>query len=277
MRRLVFTVQLLAVAFLAASALPAAAQDPTAQDPTAQDPTAQDAGARPAPDAASAQPDVESLVAGLKSKEYSERVLAAEAALEVQDAKLTRPLTKVLTDERYEVRTAAIRALGNRDAEADQKAAAKALAARLSKLSKDQSDEIELLLAVEALGDLARPESIPALVGGLEHDTDPDIADARLKAVAQIPHKDAIEALIKIMSKGRKRANAHQAAHRALRVATGERFGGDPDAWRAWWKDNAKTFDFDAAAARRAEDKERAAEKAERKRKRGEGRKKKDD
>jgi hypothetical protein len=38
--------------------------------------------------------------------------------------------------------------------------------------------------------------------------------------------------------------------------ATGEKLGNDPDAWRAWWKDAKKTFDFAAAAQRRAAEKE---------------------
>ena len=64
------------------------------------------------------------------------------------------------------------------------------------------------------------------------------------------------------------RAPLRQALAYALRVDMGD---ADPDRWRAWWRENEKTFDFAAAAAARAEERQAAADKEKKKGKRDDG------
>jgi hypothetical protein len=92
----------------------------------------------------------------------------------------------------------------------------------------------------------------------------------RLRAVANVPSADAIEALIAYGSRGRRGSHARAQTARALQYATGVKIGGDPDKWRDWWRENKDSFDFEAAfAARRGKeqaqaDKERRREEAKR-------------
>jgi HEAT repeat protein len=223
-------------------------------------------------------PDVDAVVAGLKSDEDPERLSAAERALQVAHDAVTTPLTRLLTDDRYEIRSAALRALGARTTEKAKKAAAKAVAARLPKLSKSARDEGELAIAVQALHDLAQRSTVPALLKDVEDSASDEIFRARVMAVANVPHADAVDELIQLLSgRGRgKWQGQKRSVVEALRSATGEDLGGDPDEWRAWWRDAKRTFDFEAAARRRAEGAERDRERTDRKRERGDRRRKKD-
>ena len=127
----------------------------------------------------------------------------------------------------------------------------------------------------KALGDLGQKSSVKPLLKGLDPKTPRAEAEARLKAVAEIPHADAIAGLMQYGSKGR-RGNTHRnLVVGALRHATGQKFGKDPDAWRTWWRENKATFDFEAVKRKREDDEARRQEKADRKKNRGDkGRKK---
>jgi len=216
------------------------------------------AGDPPAPPAAAPEPA--KLVDAMKSKDKPARLEAAQQAKDVQDEKLVAPLAALLDDDDVSVRHAAIEALGRRTAPETQKKASAALAAHVPKLAKkaDADSEAELIATVQALGALAQPSALDALTSDIEVGTSPDVVKARLMAVANIPTADAIDALIQFLSKQGRGKNGPQreACRAALMDATGEKLGNDPDAWRAWWKDAKKTFDFAAAAQRRAAEKE---------------------
>jgi hypothetical protein len=202
-------------------------------------------------------PEPAKLVEAMKSKERAERLAAAEQARGVQDDKLLAPLVGLLDDDDLTVRHTAIEALGARASAEARKKAASALGAHLPKTAKSAETEIELIATAKALGALAQPSSLDALMADMSIDTSPDVVRARLSAVANLPCAEAIEALIQHLAKqGRGRGGpAGQACRQALMAATGEDFGADADRWRAWWRDAKKTFDFEAAARRREAEK----------------------
>lgn len=226
-------------------------------------------GPAPAPAADSAK-----IVEALKSTDRAARLDAAVQAKSVQDDKLLAPLVAALDDEDSAVRETAVAALGARTGSEAKKKAASALNARLVKDAKKPDATTETIAVAEALGRLAQVSSVDALAGDIAADADSDVVTARLMALANVPAPQAIEALIQFLARGgRGGAKAHQICRQALRSATGEDLGGDPDAWRAWWRDAKKTFDFDAAARRREE--ERAKHDKPEKKKKDEGGEKK--
>ncbi len=219
------------------------------------------------------------IVAGLKDKSNDVRFKAAQDAADCPHESLLKPLLRLLADPEPMIRQAATKALGTRETKSDKKKAAAGLNPRLRRLSKKPEDQDELLIVVAALDKLAQPSSIKPLLADIEPGTETDVAQARLNAVAAVPHRDAVDRLIQYLAKGRKRSHHNGAASKALQYATGQRFGRDPDRWRAWWRDHEKTFDFDAMAREReeaaAKAKEKAEKKKERQRKKREGKKNK--
>jgi hypothetical protein len=222
-------------------------------------------------------PDPAKLVEAMKSKERSARLAAAEQARNVQDDKLLAPLVTLLDDEDLTVRRSAIEALGARTSAEARKKAAAALGSHLAKSAKKPELEIEVIAAAHAVGVLAQPSSLEALLADIGVDTSPDVVRARLSAVANLPCAEAVDALIQVLAKqGRGRGGPQgQACRQALKDATGEDFGNEADRWRAWWRDARKTFDFEAAARRRADDqaKREAGEKRRKDKKDGDGKK----
>ncbi len=232
-------------------------------------------GAEPKPGARDAEDAVrstEELVEALKSKSPDELTTAANEAAKVPDHELLRPLTKLLSNKDRAVRIAAVDALKTRQEKADRKKAASSLGAHLNKRTKLE-DLPERLAVIYALHDLAEPGSMKALLDGIDRNMEAGEVSARLKAVANVPSKEAIELLIKFMDSGGRRDRPGQrgAADGALRYATGagnirkqwnriKGRGGD-NAWREWWRENKKTFDPKAAAAKREEARKEAAEK----------------
>jgi HEAT repeat protein len=212
----------------------------------------------PAP-AAPTAPDAAKLAESLKAKEAADRLAAAQQAKDVQDEKVLAPLVALLDDADGGVRRAAIDALGHRVRVDAQKKASAALVAHLPKVSKRVETQLEQLATVDALGALAQPAALDVLMSGIDTDTAPELVRARLSAAANIPTAEAIESLIQFLAKQGRGQNGPQrdACRQALREATGENLGNDPDAWRAWWRDAKKTFDFDAAIRRRAAEKQK--------------------
>lgn len=213
----------------------------------------------------------------LKDKDPEVRLRAVFEAEDVQDEKVTRELLRLIPDKSDDVRIAVLPVLGARTGEGCRKRAAVALAARLGPLAGKRPDSEEYRLTIQALHDLARPEAVDALLD-IDLDEDRDTARSRLMAVGNIPSPEAIEGLITFMSRGRNKGSNRQRelARDALRYATGLKLGNDPDKWREWWRSAKKTFDFEAAAAKRLEDREKkseaADEKSEKRRKRDERR-----
>jgi HEAT repeat protein len=210
-------------------------------------------------------PTAEEVLEQMKDRAPAVRLSGTVDAAKVQDKAVTAQLLKLLKDKDYQVRMAAVEALRLRKDEADRKKAASAIASRLPSLSKRPVDEEEYRFAIEALHDLAQEVSLKALLD-LDLDEERGTAQDRLMAAANVPSAAAIEGLIDFLAKGRRRGRNHQRqfAAQALRYATGENLGQDPDAWRSWWRDAKKTFSFEEAAARRAEHREKEAEKRSR-------------
>jgi HEAT repeat protein len=178
------------------------------------------------------------------------------------------PLVSLLSDDDSSLRMSVIDALGHRESPEDRRKAASALAGHLPKAARKANSDVEVIATAQALGTLAQPASIDALLADIELGTPPDVVEARLMAVAQVPSADAIDSLITFLAKqGRGKGGPQREACRgALREATGENLGNDPDVWRAWWKDAKKGFDFEAAARRRADERQRKAEADEKRR-----------
>jgi HEAT repeat protein len=209
----------------------------------------------------------------LKDKDASVRLAAVADMVELQDEKITSQLVKLIRDKDSDIRQMAVEGLRSRTSDAAKKKAAQVLAARLGALSKKSGHAEEFEGVIAALGDLARPESIDALID-IDTNEDAATAKARLMAVANCPDKKAVDELIKFLSKGRNRGRSGQRglALQALRHATGVRLGNDADKWRAWWKDNRDKFDLKQVVAEREAAKREAEEKAEKKREREEKR-----
>lgn len=223
------------------------------------------------------------LIAAFKDKDLATRIEAVEAAAQLQHASLTPALIRLLADKELGVREAAIEALGARTADADRKKAAVALAARLGKLDRHPADREELMLTIQGLASLRQRSTIKALLDPIALETDLEQVEARVMAVAEVPHGDAVEALIDFLAKGRRGGRQRQRglAHKALRILTGQKdmqehatAGHDADRWRAWWKDNQKLVDLEAVAAARHDAAAEKEAQAEKKRQRAEERKK---
>jgi len=223
------------------------------------------------------------LVKKMKDRDATVRLAAVRDAAAHSSPELTSQFVRLVKDGDRLVRLAAVEALRGRSEEACKRKAAQALAARLPTLSAKSGYWDEYVLAISVLHDIAQPVSIDALLD-LDNDEEREAARARLMAVANVPKPEAVDELIKFLSKGRNkgRNNQRDLAHQALRYATGEKLGKDPDQWRSWWKKARKDFDFEAVAAEREEarekerrKKEARAEKERRKRERAEGKGKK--
>ena len=205
--------------------------------------------------------EAKELAGRLASKDPDVVYEAIKEAAQNQHALLTDPLVKLIKNPRPELRGTAIEALGTRFDPTARKKAAKALAARLGRLSKKEEDADELMKSITALHDLAQKVSIKALLSDIDRNTDGKVARARMMAVANVPDAEAIDSLIKFAGKSRRMANRGKVVRDALIYATGERIKGDVDMWRSWWKENKRNFDFQAAQKKREEAKLKSASK----------------
>jgi HEAT repeat protein len=216
----------------------------------------------------------------LKGSDPVARLNAVEEARELQDASITRQLVKLIKDKDPELRTVCIDALRGRETPAGKKSAAQALAARLTALTGKAVHVEEYLLVIAVLHDLAEPVAIEPLLD-MEVEEERETARARMMAVGNTPSREAVEALIAFASKGRHRGrnNQRKFAIDALRYATGENQGNDPDRWRIWWNDVKREWDPQRAAdkreAKREAERLKKAKKEEQRRKAEERRRKK--
>lgn len=217
------------------------------------------------------------LIAAMKDKDPEVRAEAAEKAAANQHASLTSPLVRLLADSELGVRHGAMKALGTRQERAARKKAAGALSPKLKRLGKHPADRDELMRVIDTLRLLQQPSSIRPLLDGIDVDMETDEVKARMDAVAAVPDPEAIERLIQFLAKGRRGGlrPQRQAAAKALQWATGQRFGHDPDQWRAWWREYGKDFSFEAVAEEREAAAREKREKEEARKKRKEDREKK--
>lgn len=253
---------LLLVGLLAFTALPAFADDGDAPPRVPQ--TADERAAE--------------LVLAMKNAQPETRTKAALAAVEVQHPKLLSPLLRLLSDKELGVREAAMRALATRADRKGKRKAAAALNPRIARFSRKTSDQYELLIVIEVLQELGQSSSVKPLLDGIQWNDDPEVAKARVTAVGYIPHAEAVERLISFLDRGRKGETFRGTARRALMILTGQKHNRNPDQWRAWWRENKKTFDLEAVAiAREAAAAERAAKAEEKKRRQEEARRKKEE
>lgn len=235
---------LLAVVVVASSAVPRLARADTPTDV-----------------AEAARKEATALAERLKSKDPAELKAALGDAAKHQHPLVTTALCRLVGDVEGSVRDALAAALVGRTELDGRKAAARAIEARVERIQKSDDDLTERIAWIGVLHDLAQPSSLRVLAAETGLDRSADELAARLRAIANLPSADAIEAIIQFRSSGNRRgqpdptgAQRGRLARDAFRYATGVDVGHDPDAMRAWWKDHAKTFDFDAAAERRAKE-----------------------
>ena len=232
--------------------------------------------AEEAPRAPDPKTEAKALQEAMRSEDPKLRLEAATQAAQNQEAALTSALIRLLADKDGFVRDAAIVALSKRSEKAARKKASSALTPRLPRLRKHPADHDELFLVIEALGTLAQTTAIKPLLDPIDGDMPLEEADARLQAVARIPEAESVKRLIQFLDKGRRGGRAKQkaAAQRALQTLTGHKASRDPDAWRAWWRENEKGFDFTHVAQERAAAEAARAEKEEARKRKAENRKK---
>lgn len=198
------------------------------------------------------------LVELMKSSDLDVKRPAVAQAKGDQHPTVTAQLARALSDADDLVRQTAIEGLAARTTPAGRKAAATAIAARLPRLAESPLLRDELLRALAILHDLAEPVAHKALAARLGLDVDPEELAARLKAIANLPIPEAVDTIIDFRATGGNRGGRGELGYRrrfardAFTYATGADVGNDPDAMRAWWKEHAKGFDFQAAAAERA-------------------------
>ena len=196
-----------------------------------------------------------SLVERLRSTDVEVKKKALAEAKSEQDPSLLTHVKRLLTDADGDVRLAAVDVLAARSADAAKRQASEALAARIAALSGKPSGHVELLRILAVLHDLAQREALKPLLDGIVVEIDLDELAGRLKAVAAIPTPEAIDEIIQFGSRGRRGLDRwRRLSTEAFNYATGAGLGPDPDAWRAWWKDHEKGFDWKGAALRRKED-----------------------
>lgn len=204
----------------------------------------------------------------LASKDVTVRLQAAREAANVQDSCVVSPLTRLLKDKEMAVRQEALSALKLRENEKDRRKAATAIASRLKTLADKEEWRAELIECCNALHDLAQRSTIKALLSNVSTEASPDELRARLRAVANVPHADAIDELLRFASSGRKANRRSKWAQQAMAYATCQKDDKSLDQWRRWWSDNKKTFDFEGAYLQRADERAEAAAKAEKRKQR---------
>jgi hypothetical protein len=208
--------------------------------------------------AADAQKAAAALVERMGSADAETKKKAFGDALDVQHALVTAALVKSLNDPDQATRTAAIAGLAARNDEAGKKAADAGLSSRLERIVKKAELASERLALISALGHLAQPSALKALTAETGFDVPDDELRARLLAVANLPCKEAVEAIIKFaLTSGRAgdgQDERRRTAAAAFSSATGQDMGHDAIKMKNWWKEHEKDFDFKAAAERRAKD-----------------------
>ncbi len=207
------------------------------------------------------------LIERFKAEDAEEREKAAIESAANGQSSLTSPLLKLLKDDYVTVREAALGALATRTDKSSRRKASSTLVSRLKKLEKSPEDRPELMLTFKTIGRLGDAGAVKPLLADIEPETEKELAQARFMAVAEIPHKEAVERLINYLAKWRRRGD--MAGHRRLAVnalqhATGQKLGGDPDKWRAWWREAEDGFDFEYFRAAREARAQEATDKAER-------------
>lgn len=222
---------------------------------------------KPAP-AAPADP-VASLVERLKEDQPIDvRLAALKEAAALEDPHVVTALGKCLKAPEEEARLLAVAALGASKFTETKKKAATLLLERSKVVQtaydKDTSRKHELIAIFQGLHDLAQDSTIDGILDGIESGVDLDVVGARAMAVANVPSAKAIEGLINYMGRRHRDGTGIRGQlTKALSYATGVHGSNDDDAWRAWWKDNKATFDFQAAYAERERARAEKAEKAE--------------
>jgi hypothetical protein len=208
---------------------------------------------------------VKDVLKDLKDRDRTVRLEASEEARGFQDATVTAQLVRMIKDKDLEVRLTVMDVLRDREDRKCRNLAARALSSRLPALGSKVDHEEEYVLAISVLHDLAQPCAVKLLMD-FDIEESQETSKARLMAVGNTPCAAAIDSLITFLSKGRQRGRnqQRQACVAALKYATGQSYGNDPDKWRDWWHDVKANWDFQRAADIREEDRQKAEAKRRR-------------
>jgi hypothetical protein len=157
------------------------------------------------------------------------RTLAASSLAERKGTHATSALARATQDKDALVRTASVRALGNRLQGGDPR-----VVKTLVKCASDREPSVRVE-AVMGLGLSGLPEVGPPLVGALGDD-DLRVQQAAAEALRLVRHDPAVEPLIeKLKSED---ATLRLSVSRALTKQTGKNYGQDYPLWREWYDMN---------------------------------------
>jgi hypothetical protein len=112
--------------------------------------------------------------------------------------------------------------------------------AALSLLKSTQNIQVQVAL-LDLLGAHRVPEAAPLAARLLDTHKLVMVQIAACRALARIPSKEGIPALIEYLDKNRGSRMRHEAVC-ALRALSGMTFGVDAGTWRTWWESAAATF-----------------------------------
>ncbi|MFT4537768.1 MAG: HEAT repeat protein [Planctomycetota bacterium] len=193
-----------------------------------------------APDAKIVETTLDELAAALKQKEMPAKLNAIERASRVVDSKIIKAISRTLKLKDYELQRAGIEAL-RRMRHPDALKQLESAVARNKDMRKNPETFAALL---RGIGQHANPKSIELLKRDIFAVKDRGAVNARLMALANIRHKDSVEALMGIMKSGARNKVAPYMDDfcLALMVLTGKDQGKSQEQWLSWWNDNKKTL-----------------------------------
>jgi HEAT repeat protein len=140
----------------------------------------------------------------LRHPEKKVRMLAAHALGQTHGAQAAKELQQALQDEFFDVREAAVKALGElRDPE---------VVDILLKLAQEPQ-RYPYVWVVDSLGKIGNPKALPALMAALQHHSF-DVKEAAMDGVTRLRAKEAIPALISFLDDAN--ARLRQSAAKAL-------------------------------------------------------------
>ena len=187
------------------------------------------------------------LARAFESRKPPEKVAAIRAATEVVAPAVIAGIAKGLGDSSWEVRVAAIDALGLMPHDDAWKALTSHYRAQWKNLRKEERLLPRLLRAIARHG---REAGIAILVDDVQAQMLQPTLRARILGLANIRSTKSVDALLALTQTiGFIDMHDHAEDFRlAMRVLTGEDKGRSVEAWRAWWSEQREGFELPSTA-----------------------------